>query len=92
MYVDLLHYFMSLGEVADNLGTESGNRTLIIGLFTVRPEFCESPGRMIQEQAAESEQPGEEEQKQPGVEMKLAIPKREPGSRRNVVRWFSLTC
>jgi hypothetical protein len=47
---------------------------------------------MIQEQAAESEQPGEEEQKQPGVEMKLAIPKREPASRRKAVRSFSLTC
>jgi hypothetical protein len=83
---------MSLREVAGNLGTQSGNRTLIIRLFTVRPEFCESPGRMIQEQAAEREQPGEEEQKQPGVEMKLAIPKRDSAPRRNVVRRFNMTC
>jgi hypothetical protein len=44
---------------------------------------------MIQEQAAQSKQPGEEEQKLSDVEMQLAIPKLEHRPKRNEVPRFN---
>ena len=50
-----------LPEVTLHLRSGRGNLAFMIRLFAVVPGFRKAPGRMVQERAAEGEQPHEEE-------------------------------
>src|SRR5215467_4981478 len=69
---ELSHDLPCLTEISSR--SESSNVALIAALRAIAPEFREAPGGMVQNQAAESEQPHEEQQKQSGVEVQFTVP------------------
>lgn len=70
----LPHNLARLAEVTFHLRPGSRDSPLIIRVFAVAPGLRKAPGRMVQQQAAEGEEPEEEEQKQARIKMQLAIP------------------
>ena len=86
----LFHDRIRLVEVAFHLRLERRDLADVIGFVSVVPGFWKAPGGMIQDETGESEEPHEEEQKQAGIEMQLAIPTFGDGSEsRRVWRCFS---
>ncbi len=86
----LPHDLPRLVQVALYPGCEGGDFPHVIRFFAIVPGFRKLPGRMVQEQTTEGEQPHEEEQKEASIKMQLAIPKltANPESR-GFMRWFS---
>src|SRR5262249_46818099 len=71
---ELPHDIPGLREIAHGLRPGRRDRTLIGRLLAVLPMLMKRPGRMIEQQAAESKEPQEEDQEQTGVEMQFPIP------------------
>ena len=82
----LFQNVVRLRKVALHVSAGNSNIALVVRFFAAGPEFGKGPCRMVQEQAAESKQPYEEEQKQSSVEMQFAIPTLESGPEPRDVR------
>src|SRR5262249_41819369 len=68
----LCHDLARLTEISTR--SRNSNVALIAALRAIAPEFRKSPGWMVQNQAAQGEQPHEEQQKQSYVEVQFAVP------------------
>src|SRR5215468_7675502 len=77
-HAELAHDLARLSEISFRIRSGKSNGALIVALCAVAPEFSKAPGGMVQNQAAEGEQPHEEQQKQSSVEVQFAVPALEP--------------